>query len=1231
MAGAGTGTINVTINVASGGHLAPGSNAGILNSGNLTLASGANFDVELNGGTAGSGYDQQNVTGTVDVTGSALNLTLGFTPAVGNSFTIINNDSNDAVTGTFNGLPEGKVFTATTGSFSGTFQITYRGGDGNDVVLTAVSASTPALQGTPGDDKWLVKRNADTTHLDIILNGIIISSPVYASLTSLSISSLAGNDTLTVDSSAGNAFPSGGINFDGGTSTTTGDTLIITGGSEGTVTYDYTSNQAGTVTSDLGKVSYLALEQLTNAGAATDVTFDLPTGPNNATLGDDGTSGNTLSRLSATTIVQTDFANPSSSLTIKRGNAADALTVNSLPDFDAALNVGAAGGEFSAVTFNSSLNLGTDKSLSVSATGTISLPNTTSDLSVSGIGTVTLTTARDINLASGSSITSVDGDILLSANQQPTPTSGTFVGVDVNGSIVRVAGAGEVTIQGMGGDTPFLGANLNGVRVRSSAIVKGGTGGLQLTGIGGGSGQSSANGVSVETLAQLGAAGTGPVNIQGTGGMGSLGANDGVSVSSTVTSDGGIVHVVGRGGVGFSYGVHVGATGMISSGGAGNTIIEGTGDNGVDVADGLITSSGGNVEVTGQGSGTSLRSSGVILNGGTISAGGNGAVAVTGTGGATSDDLNIGVWVDAGTINSSGGNVTVTGQGGGSAGSASNAGVRVQSGQISAGVSGAVSVRGTGGTSSGASNNGVFVGFDNATIASSGGNVEVTGVEGNGSSGTAIFVRTSGSISAAGNGTLTLIANTMSIDSSSTISASATSSVTLRTLSNDTAIDLGLATDSVGGPLALTDEELDRFTAGTINVGDANSGKIIISAAISRSAATVVNLISDGSINFATGSIDTGGGNLTLTPGTSGSVGVASAGTDATVGAGSVSFGSGSDLAIGINGTTVDTDYDQLHVIGTVDLTGVNLVLSGTYTPAGGNTFTIVNNDGPNDVIGEFNGLHDGDVVQIAAGALAGSYRISYHGGDGNDVVISSGNAPPSFTSGGNQTGFDEDAVTHGPANEQVVANWASNVSAGPGESGQTLTFHVDNDNHAIFAVQPTIDADGTLHYTAKPNAHGVATVTVTLQDDGGGTDTSGQQQFTIEIKKLHKLHNAAEIGTRNGLDVTGATSVQPDGHIVAADVLAVINYINAKGSGEIPASVPIGAPYVDVNGDDRVVAQDVLDVINWINAHPGQSEGEAADDSTGASEAAADSSMADLISLIAADIASTDSKRRRV
>src|SRR5262249_50615366 len=127
---AGTGTVGA-VQVQSGGLLSPGGSPGTLNTGNVQWLSGSSFNVELNGTGPGT-FDQVNAVGTVSLGGSTLNVTLGFTPLVGDGFTIINNDDVDAVSGTFAGLAEGATFV-----ISGmTFQITYHGGDGNDVVLT---------------------------------------------------------------------------------------------------------------------------------------------------------------------------------------------------------------------------------------------------------------------------------------------------------------------------------------------------------------------------------------------------------------------------------------------------------------------------------------------------------------------------------------------------------------------------------------------------------------------------------------------------------------------------------------------------------------------------------------------------------------------------------------------------------------------------------------------------------------------------------------------------------------------------------------------------------------------------------------------------------------------------------------------------------------------------------------------------------------------------------------
>src|SRR5438034_184695 len=152
----GTGTVGAITSTGSGGSVAPGVGVGILASGNVNWSSGSpGFVVQLNGTTAGTGYDQLNVTGSVNLGGATLSGTLGFSPPNGTSFTIINNDGGDAVIGTFAGLPEGSTVVLSGQSL----QISYVGGTGNDVVLSVVApnltvnnAVAPSASPPPGTD-----------------------------------------------------------------------------------------------------------------------------------------------------------------------------------------------------------------------------------------------------------------------------------------------------------------------------------------------------------------------------------------------------------------------------------------------------------------------------------------------------------------------------------------------------------------------------------------------------------------------------------------------------------------------------------------------------------------------------------------------------------------------------------------------------------------------------------------------------------------------------------------------------------------------------------------------------------------------------------------------------------------------------------------------------------------------------------------------------------------------
>ncbi|HET9721796.1 MAG TPA: hypothetical protein VFP32_02085, partial [Candidatus Saccharimonadales bacterium] len=137
----GTGTVG-DLDVNTGGTVAPGHSPGCLSTGNLAL--NGTYQAEIGGTTACTGYDQMKVTGTVNLTGSTLVASLynNYVPKVGESYTIIDNDGTDAVTGTFANLAEGATFKIG----SNVLKVTYKGGTGNDVVLSVVS--TPASPNT---------------------------------------------------------------------------------------------------------------------------------------------------------------------------------------------------------------------------------------------------------------------------------------------------------------------------------------------------------------------------------------------------------------------------------------------------------------------------------------------------------------------------------------------------------------------------------------------------------------------------------------------------------------------------------------------------------------------------------------------------------------------------------------------------------------------------------------------------------------------------------------------------------------------------------------------------------------------------------------------------------------------------------------------------------------------------------------------------------------------------
>jgi hypothetical protein len=143
----GSGTLGaLTIN--SGGFVTPGNSPGILTvNGNYSQA--GQYTAEIAGTTAGSGYDQINVLGTVDISGGSLVTAFSGTYAQNDLLFILLNDGTDAINGTFAGYAQG----ATVASYGYMdWQISYTANSvnntftgGNDIAIMAVPEPNTSL------------------------------------------------------------------------------------------------------------------------------------------------------------------------------------------------------------------------------------------------------------------------------------------------------------------------------------------------------------------------------------------------------------------------------------------------------------------------------------------------------------------------------------------------------------------------------------------------------------------------------------------------------------------------------------------------------------------------------------------------------------------------------------------------------------------------------------------------------------------------------------------------------------------------------------------------------------------------------------------------------------------------------------------------------------------------------------------------------------------------------
>ncbi|MBW3542148.1 MAG: LEPR-XLL domain-containing protein [Planctomycetes bacterium] len=515
------------------------------------------------------------------------------------------------------------------GLFNLVIEDTATGGKDDTLTLSRVNVGGTDFVRIHDPDNELTAGNGAT---QIDLNTIDV--PVTSITGQLIVTGGSGDDALTVNFTGSNPIPSGGIIFDGGAGGF--DSLALVGGSFNTVTHTFINASDGSIALDGSLITYTGLEPITDNLSAADRVFTFNGGSETIELVDDVATG--FMTIDSTLGESVTFANPTSSLTMNAGTGDDAVTISSVDaGFDAALTINGGTGN-DTVNLNADITFAAGNSLDVDLQNDAPTPGIDSinigagaNLVLSGTGAASLTASRNIALASGSGLVTGDGDITLAANQQATSASGTFVGIDMQGS--RIASeSGSITLFGRGGDAGT--ANI-GVQILAGAAV-------ESTGVG---------------------AAAATIDIVGRGGDA---ADRGYGVfmrhaGTAVSSVDGAISVRGIGGAGsdvFNLGVFVFSGATIAASRAGNVMVSGQGGAGTTVSHGVsisgtdtgVSTVDGDLSLSGSGAGSS--SIGVNIDGGSFAhVSGAGDVRLTATtGGSIAAAVGAAVETAAGAI-----------------------------------------------------------------------------------------------------------------------------------------------------------------------------------------------------------------------------------------------------------------------------------------------------------------------------------------------------------------------------------------------------------------------------------------------------------------------------------------------------------------------------------------------------------------------------------------------------